>query len=201
MTFRFAFMPSAFKVPLALAGAAVLTSAAFLAAPALFFQPVAPEVAPIPEIAAVAPARGDGPRSYSYYPEQLAALSSLNSFAPVADPGLPVSATAPIKEPAAPRKIARVPDAPRRAEPVRLGAPLASVAAPAAAAATAEKPEGWKLFGVALPKPGLPDGETLRRQAEGWRDAAASLPGKALALGARVGRLWPGSDPQPDAKP
>jgi hypothetical protein len=139
-------------------------------------------------------------RSYSYYPEQLAALSSLNSFAPVADAGRPAPASS--EEPSAPRRAARIPEAPRRAETLRRQAVLTPMAAPLPSAEPAPKQqgkqEGWKIFGLSVPKPGWPDGEALRGQAASWRDAAASLPDKAVALRDHIAGLWP---PRRDAKP
>jgi len=199
MRFRLALKSPIRWLALALTGAAL--------AVAFAPPPDAPTPAPAtgPDSASAAPAaRGDAPRSYAYYPEQLAALSSLNGFAPVADPGRPASAATPAaeppKEPAAARKAAHAADT-RRAESNRSTAPLApaqkagSVAV--SAAETAREPEEWRVFGVALPRPGWPDGDALRRHAANWRDAAASLPGKAMALG---GRLWPAADQAADAK-
>jgi hypothetical protein len=219
MSFRFALMSAARNTAtaavsnpfraLALAGAAVGAAVLGFAGS----SPSAPGAAPDPIVAAVAPpARGEGPemRSFAYYPEQLAALSSLSSFSPVSDPGRPAAAPATAAPttvaPAAQRKPVRSAESPRRAEP----APLASAALPAPGSASAVEPaqareagrEGLSVFGVALPRPGWPDGESLRRQAAHWGDAAASLPGRALALGAGVTRLWPlGRDREPPAQP
>jgi hypothetical protein len=185
--------PSYVRTPLLLAGAAAL------AAP-LAFVLAAPPAPPAPEpmAAAVAPlpAGERETRSYAYYPEQLAALSSLSNFAPVADPGRPAApAAAPVREPQAARPPVRPAEAPRRAE-TRPAAPRIAPAAAAPAAAPAPKDE-WSVFGLAVPKPGWPDGKALREKAAGWGEAAASLPDKALALGAGFARLWrePETDP------
>jgi hypothetical protein len=186
------------RVPLLLAGcAAVVAAAALSAAPQL-------SRAPAPAVAAAAPPARPSPgagaqetRSYAYYPEQLAALSSLNSFQPAADSG--ITAVTP-----APRRSERTAEPPRRADtarsfPLAAPAPTRPEAAPKPAAEPAQKPEGWKLFGVALPRPGWPDGEALGKQAAGWRDGLSE---KAVALGAGVGRMWPfGRTPRPDATP
>ena len=182
------------RTPLLLAGAAAL------AAPLAFFlaPSPAPAVEPTPAVAVPLSQGGGETRSYAYYPEQLAALSSLSSFAPVADPGLPASTATSVKEAPAARHPVRPAEA-RRAEPRAAASPIAPPAAASRDAPLAAEPErneeGWKVFGVAVPKPGWPDTKSLRDKAAGWGEAAASLPGKALALGAGVTRLWRAPEP------
>ncbi|MCW2286351.1 hypothetical protein M2323_002371 [Rhodoblastus acidophilus] len=178
--------PLAFRTPLLLAGAVAL------AAPLVFFfaPAQAPETtAATAPLAYAEPAHGESAtRSYAYYPEQLAALSSLNSFAPAADPGRPASAApAPGPTAAPPARPPVRPAETRRAEPRAVARP----AQPAAPAAEPAHNEDWKVFGLAVPRPSWPDTKGLREKAAGWGEAAASLPDKAMA---GVSRLWRGPD-------
>jgi hypothetical protein len=180
--------PFALRTPLLLAGAVAL------AAPLIYSFAPSPAPAPEPTAAPAAPlAHSEGEtRSYAYYPEQLAALSSLNSFAPVADPGQPKTSPAPgptAAPPARPR-----PTEARRTEPRPVARPNAPAAAPVAP--EPERNEDWKILGLSVPKPGWPDTKNLREKAAGWGEAAASLPGKAMS---GVTRLWRG--PEADAAP
>ncbi|MTV29366.1 AraC family transcriptional regulator, partial [Rhodoblastus acidophilus] len=95
----------------------LLAGAAALAAPLLLSFAPSPAPAPEPTATPAAPlAHGEGEtRSYAYYPEQLAALFSLNSFAPVADPGRPAASAAPGPTAPPPARAVRPPEA-RRAE-------------------------------------------------------------------------------------
>lgn len=189
MVLRAAMIPPLFRAPLLLAGAACVAAPLLLASGERAQPPQAVSLTPqavslTPQ--AVAPAT----RSYAYYPEQLAALSSLNGFQPLADPGRPaITATTPAQSPGpaqdalAARRIARA-EGPHRAA-------LVSVAAATPTAAPQAEPEAksqaWSLFGVNLPRPGWPDGDALRRQADNLRDAAS---GQATALGDHLAHLW-----------
>jgi hypothetical protein len=202
MGLRNAMIPTVFRAPLLLACAAVALTPLLLAPGERAHPPQAAMNPPQADAAtpgSVTKAETQATHSYAYYPEQLAALSSLNGFQPLADPGRPTIAasaapaqgaasqgsasqgSAGLDLPATPaaRKIAR--EAQRRPAPVSAAAPQTPAAAPHA------DPEAWSVFGVKLPKPGWPDGDALRRQADNWRDAAG---GQATALGDHIAHLW-----------
>jgi hypothetical protein len=127
-----------------------------------------------------------GVRSLAYYPEQLAALTSLSSFTPGPDSGLTdPSAAASAAHPSAPGTEAKPV---RRAEAVAKVAPPLAARAPASmAAAVSAEPatdRSVKLFGIAVP------GATefgdrvaaLRETASRWGESAWGLGGKIAGV-------------------
>jgi hypothetical protein len=124
-------------------------------------------------------------RSYSYYPEQLAALHSLSNFQPIADAGeKPATQVAPsvvaAKAAATDVKLVRRPDS---AVKIAVAPPAPVLAAPQAAPSVPDQPT--KVFG--LPLPGAPD---IGGRVAGMRDTAANW-GKAVAgFGGKIVSFW-----------
>jgi hypothetical protein len=122
-----------------------------------------------------------GLRNLAYYPEQLAALTSLSSFTPGPDAGLADSSAAAAARPSAPATEAKPA---RRAEaPPKAASPLAArEPAPTAAAVSAEPApdRSTRFFGVAVP--GATEiGDrvaSLKVNASRWGESAWGLGGK-----------------------
>ena len=154
----------------------------------------APAIASVARIAVAEAASAEGARSYSYYPEQLAALHSMSNFTPIADEGLKPApqviptVTAARDAPLPPRVVRRA-DGPLK---------VAALAQPPAAAAQADpqltsqnqtaqdhaKPK-TKIFGVSLP--GLPD---LGQGIQDARDAATRWGNAAAGFGRGMAGFW-----------
>jgi hypothetical protein len=140
-----------------------------------------------------------GVRSFAYYPEQLAALTSLSTFTPgpeskVADPSVdsthqsasamdarPVRRAETLAKPASP---------PAGRAPASFAAtitPLAATVAPLAATVSSESAtdRSVRLFGVAIPGAAEIGGRiaALRENASNWSESAWSLGGK-------IGGIW-----------
>ena len=136
-----------------------------------------------------------GLRSFAYYPEQLAALASLNSFHPAADPGLAsqrLALAAPEKD-FAPNPAREAAKPSRRVAPASRGAPIQPLqpsSSPTEATVEPAPRSEWKIFGLRVPAPAWPNGEALRQPAEQVRGAAVGLKDKAAALGDRIATLW-----------
>jgi hypothetical protein len=160
---------------------------------------VAPAPAPAPKAvtadAGVAVAT-EGARSYSYYPEQLAALHSMKNFTPIADegqkmesPAAPTVAAgkaapsgAPLGAPLPPRIVRRA-DSGLKVAALQPANASPAPAAPSASRDDPSKPKA-KLFGIL---PGLPD---LGQSVKGARDVATSWGAAAAGLGAKIVGLW-----------
>jgi hypothetical protein len=151
----------------------------------------APAASPIPRVVATEAAGAGGARSYSYYPEQLAALRSMSNFTPIADEGLKPEREA-IPTVAAAKNAPQSPRIVRRADaPVKVAALVQAAPAPAAAqfdpqpAAHEQTQPKSKFFGMSLP--GLPD---LGQGVKGAREAATRWGKAAAGLGDRIAGLW-----------
>jgi len=135
----------------------------------------------------------EGARSYSYYPEQLAALHSLRNFTPIADegqkPDSPAAPTViagkgvPVGAPLPPRIVRRA-DAGLKVAALQPASASAAPDEPSVAKLEPAKPKA-KLFGMSLP--GLPD---LGQSVKGARDVATSWGSAAASLGAKIVGLW-----------
>jgi hypothetical protein len=139
----------------------------------------------------------EGARSYSYYPEQLAALHSIRNFTPIADegqkPDSPAAPTViagkgaplgvPVGAPLPPRIVRRA-DAGLKVAALQPASVSAAPDEPSVAKLEPAKPKA-KLFGMSLP--GLPD---LGQSVKGARDVATSWGSAAAGLGAKIVGLW-----------
>jgi hypothetical protein len=150
-------------------------------------QPAVARAFPLQEKAQEKANQTSGLRNFAYYPEQLAALTSLSSFTPVSDPGLADSAPpASAAHPAAPASEARPV---RRAEAPAKAAPPFAVQAPvpmAAAVGAEPAPDrSVRLFGVVVPGAAEIGDRvaSLKENASRWGESAWGLGGK-LAGGA-----------------
>jgi hypothetical protein len=120
--------------------------------------------------------------SYTYYPEQLAALQSLSGFQPTAEAGAGPAAPAALANPAAlvVKPLAGEAKSPRRVEPM---AKLA-LTAPAPTVVTEIKTEA-KLFGLSLPY-----SLDVGGRVAGLRDMAAHWGEAALGWGGGLAKFW-----------
>lgn len=129
-----------------------------------------------------APTRVEAPppaglRNLAYYPEQLAALTSMADFEPRADSG---AAAIPAAEPAAP--VARKPI--RRVAataPVRVPPPTGAPAAPP----TPEAESPVRILGLSLPQP-----SAIGARVVAIRESASHLGEAARDLGGRIATFW-----------
>jgi hypothetical protein len=124
----------------------------------------------------------------SYYPEQLAALQSLNAFKPIADAGV---------KPEAPPVALAVAVAAKSAglevRPVRRPDSPVKLAAAAPPKAPAPAPEAQKPIGAPLAGAEEIGGRLagLRDTAANWGQAALGMGGAAAAsLGGKIASLW-----------
>jgi hypothetical protein len=131
-------------------------------------------------------------RSFAYYPEQLAALTSLSNFTP----GPESKVADPLADPAHPSASAIDARPIRRAETLvkptsppagRAPASLAATVAPLAATVSSESAtdRSVRLFGVTIPGAAEISGRisALRENAGNWSESAWSLGGK-------IGGIW-----------
>lgn len=135
----------------------------------------------------------DGARSYSYYPEQLAALHSMSNFTPIADGGLKPEPPAvfAVKGALPSARVSRRSDAPVKAAALQIAIPSTqadpqppSQDQPKQDVKQDAKPK-IKFFGV--PLPGLPD---LGQGVKSARDAATNWGAAAAGLGSKIAGLW-----------
>jgi hypothetical protein len=134
-----------------------------------------------PEPTRVATPTPSGLRNLAYYPEQLAALTSMADFEPRADSGVAVIPAAEPLAPAARKPIRHV----AAKAPARVPPPTDAAAAPppGAPAQNAETPV--KILGLAIPQ-----GSAIGARVVAVRDSASHLGEAARDLGGRIATIW-----------
>ncbi|MGO8738323.1 hypothetical protein [Rhodoblastus sp.] len=168
-------LPSRLKI----AGALIVAALALTALDAALSAAPPPQT-PQAAIARVEASAPGGLRNLAYYPEQLAALSSLTSFEPRADAG------APVPPPAAARPPAQIaPIAPKPARHAAIKASVRAAPAPAPAPARQKIETPVKILGLAVPSPAA-----IGARVADFRDSASHFGEAALSLGGRITTFW-----------
>jgi hypothetical protein len=175
------------------AGAVCAGAVALLALDAGLEWPESQAPQPSPGVARLTPApESAGFKTLSYYPEQLAALSSLASFTPQASSGSssgsidaspefesvpPPAVSAPMRSDA---KTAR-----RIEQPAKSATPASTASATPSAASAEAVDRSAKWFGVAVP-----GSAAIGDRVAAARDSAAKWGETAWGLGGKVATFW-----------
>jgi hypothetical protein len=169
-------LPSRLKI----AGALTFGALALMALDA-GLTTMSPRDPPRPEPTRVETPTPDGLRNLAYYPEQLAALTSMADFEPRADSGV---AVIPVAEPPAPAARKPIRHVAAKA-PARVPPPTDLAAAPPAGAAAQNVESPVKILGLSIPQ-----GSAIGARVVAVRDSASHLSEAARDLGGRIATIW-----------